>query len=614
MTNYNFRFHSEAEATEFITYIKDAVVQRISYTEKFSAIRLSNSRITVGATLRGHWLGRAHSTGLVEIKGSEEVLDLAATVIHEMGHVLVGGESNHDSNWADACKMLGLLDTSPSKMRANVPEDFDSDMLREIENAIHRFAREHPALTYLADSIPKPDSQTEDYLPFQVEGIKWMLRNPKNILLADEMGLGKTVEVMGYINVAKPSRILIACPNNAKLIWKRHFEQWCIHKYSIEMGNVKIYFFKDKEMHVVIMSYEAMARWHDALASQHWDLFASDEAHYVKNPSAKRSKAVFGIKADKKILITGTPIVNYPYELFPLIHYLDRETWPELGRFERNYGARGTGRFGHNLNRLNMILRDTIMLRRFKKDVLPQLPKKRRQVYEFVPDEETRKLIEEEQALYDKMMGEVDAAQAQWLAAMKNESDVTMNDVDWAALIESLQTTKRYSFERMSEIAHKIGICKLPLAIEHLEDLLEAEEKVVVFGHHRDVLSAVAKHFEPHSVLVLGGNIDQGAVTQAAAEKFNNDPDCRLFVGGISLAAGYSLKGSSTVIFIEQGWIPGLFTQAEDRCHGIGRGEEGAKSMLIQHLVYEDSLDTKKAQMAIKKQKSIDRATGGVKL
>jgi SNF2 family DNA or RNA helicase len=85
-----------------------------------------------------------------------------------------------------------------------------------------------------------------------------------------------------------------------------------------------------------------------------------------------------------------------------------------------------------------------------------------------------------------------------------------------------------------------------------------------------------------------------------------------VFVGGITLAAGYSLKGTSTVIFVEEDWVPGIMTQAEDRCHGIGRGEADAGSLMIHHLCFEDSLDTHKAKKTIRKQKSIDRATGKV--
>lgn len=462
-----------------------------------------------------------------------------------------------------------------------------------------------------AQFAPDPDVQIpfpsgREPLAFQIAGIRHMLSITKpGILLADEMGLGKTVEVMGYINYTHPVRVLVACPNNAKLIWKRHFEEWCIHKYDIELASTNWYLFGD----VVIMNYEAVRKWGDALASQQWDLVVFDEAHYLKTPSAGRSKASYGIKGTKAIMITGTPIVNYPYELFPLIHYLDRENWPEYGRFESLYGSKSSEKLGRNLNQLSAKLRATIMIRRLKKDVMSELPKKRRQIIEFEVPDSIKPLIDEEKKLFDEMMGSASVDQVNTWNALKNESDIAVDDIDWANVIESLTHTKRYAFERMAIIAHTIGKAKLPFVIEHIENALEAREKVVVFGHHRDVLSKIHSHFSSSSVLLLGGHTDQATITEQAVDRFNNDDSCRVFIAGVTLAAGYSLKGSSTVVFVEEDWVPGIMTQAEDRAHGIGRGDAEAKSMLIQHLVFEDSLDTYKAKLTVRKQKSIDRAT-----
>jgi SWI/SNF-related matrix-associated actin-dependent regulator 1 of chromatin subfamily A len=193
---------------------------------------------------------------------------------------------------------------------------------------------------------------------------------------------------------------------------------------------------------------------------------------------------------------------------------------------------------------------------------------------------------------------------------MKNESEVAITDMDFGEIIDSLRLTKRFAFTEMSRIAHQIGLAKLPQVLEHLDQMVEAREKVLVFGHHRDVLTKVTEHFKGRSVLLLGGSTDQGLATKQAADRFNEDENCVIMAVQISNAQGYSIKGTSTIIFIEEDWVPGIMTQAEDRAHGIGRGEEDSKSLLIQHLVFKDSLDTKKAKMTINKQRSIDRAVG----
>lgn len=450
-------------------------------------------------------------------------------------------------------------------------------------------------------------------LYFQNEDIQQILgrlADGKNILLANEMGTGKTVEVIGIINALHPKRIFIACPNNMKLVWRNHIRDFCVWddiKDELEVAHTALYLYSD----VVIMNYEALAtKWADSVKKQEWDLVIFDEGHYLKTPSSKRAKAAFGIKGKHQIIMTGSPIVNYPYEIFPLIHYLDRATWPEYGRFEAMFGSRSSERLGRNLNRLNELLRNTIMTRRLKKDVMKELPRKRRQIIEFETTPEIKRLIEEENKLFSSTLN--DDELVRWANSIKNESDVAEGDFDWSAIIEALTHTRRYAFEEMARIAHLIGKAKLPFVYEHIENALDTRDKVVVFGHHRDVLTAVHERFAG-SALLLGGNANQGLATAQAIERFNDDDNCRVLAAQVSNAQGYSIKGSSTVIFIEEDWVPGVMTQAEDRVHGIGRGDSEAKSCLIQHLTFENSLDTYKAKLTIRKQKSIDRAVGSAR-
>lgn len=621
--DYHVKLPSQGACEDFANCIKDAVVAKIAHQERFGSIRLRSTTLRVNDFLHPNLRGYANERDGMQVRQTQSALQLAGTVIHEMGHMLVGTAQQHNKNWIEACAALGL---SAKEFQDYAPSDFSPDVLAAIEAAIKVFSKLHPELVYDPNiEIPWPSDiglydcelPHESYHPceihkahilkFQMDGIRWMLQNPKNILLGDEMGLGKTVSVMGYINAVNPRRILVACPNNAKLVWLRHFQKFCIHKdLTVELAYTKFWpsFLAD----VVIANYEALNKWADVAKADSWDLLIADEGQYLKNPSAKRSKAYYPIVGKKEIIITGTPIVNYPYEIFPLIHKLDRERWPEYGRFEMQYGSRTSEKLGRNLNQLNNILRSTIMLRRLKKEVLKELPVKRRSVTEFVVDDETRELIEEEKRLFNVATKGDDSESVRLLNAMKNESDVMINDIDWAALILELKNTRKYAFEEMARIAHKIARAKIPFVIEEVEQALENREKVILFGHHRDVLEQLAARFAPNSVLLLGGNSNQIEAIEQAKDRFNNDPECRVFVSGITLAQSYSLTGCSTVLFCEESWIPGDMTQAEDRAHGIGRGDADAKSMLIKHMVFEDSLDTKKAQLTIRKQQSIERA------
>lgn len=619
MTNYSIKITHQTDLEDFGRCIRDAVCD--AFPEKFGSLRLREMPMRYSDYL--HHAGIAHASG-IEVRQVEGALDLACTIIHEMGHYLVGNHHNHDDVWRAACITLGLLNPNVASEQER-PEDLRPDILRALEDAIARFAKDHPTLVYDANiDIPLPlyiglpdcPDPTDDCTyghkvhvkQFQLDGARWMLANPKNILYADDMGLGKTVGMMLYINATHPSSITVVCPNNVKLIWRDHFRFWCVWPdivEQVEVAHTAIWTFSP----YTIMNYEAVRRYKNVMKTQRPALLIFDEMHYLKTPDSQRSQACYALQGDKVAGLSGSPIVNYPEEIFPLIHYLDRDNWPSFSRFQTSYSGYGN-RFGRNLPQLNARLRSTIMLRRLKKDVLSELPKKRRQVIQFEVDDTVRKLIEEEKRLFGSLQGNADFETVKMLNSLKNEGDVVTDDIDWAQLIEELKYTKRYAFEEMARIAHLIGKAKVPMAVEHITNVLENREKCVVFGHHRDVLTSIADHFKPHSVLLLGGTGNQAEATAMASGRFSNDDDCTVFVGGITLAAGYSLKGSSTVVFVEEDWVPGLMSQAEDRSHGIGRGDTEAMSLLIQHLVFEDSLDTYKAKLTIRKQKAIDKATG----
>lgn len=625
-TNYNVRLTSDSDLEMFAEYVREAVCQ--AFPEDFGRVRLQEAKMKYAEFSHVEARGYAYDDSLV-VKQTENALQLAGTIVHELAHVLVGPKHMHDGLWTKAAQALGLQFVQ-SESQDYKPEHFSSGLLRAIEDCLKKLSDEHPEIVYSADiPIPVPPyvgmpdcpDQREDcdfghkvhIMQFQLDGVRWMLANNKpGLLYADDPGLGKTVGFMLYVNATHPKSLLVICPNNVKLVWYEHFQFYCVHKdilENLEVAHSNLWTFSP----ITVMSYEAARRYKDALARMDWDLVAFDEMHYLKTPGSARSKACYGIRRWKKAIgITGTPVVNYINEAFPLIHYLDEPNWPEFGRFASRYMVQGD-RFGKNLGEFNAKLRATIMLRRFKKDVMSELPQKRRQMIQFEVDDSIRELIEEEKRLWEEVTkSQTDSEMVKMLNAMKNESDTAIDDVDWAKIIEELKFTKRYAFERMAIIAHSIGLAKVPLAIEFITNALENKEKVAIFGHHRDVLSKLADHFKPNSVLLLGGTSNQAEATAMAASRFANDPDCNVFVGGISLAAGYSLKGTSTVIFVEEDWVPGIMTQAEDRCHGIGRGERDATSLMIYHLCFEDSLDTHKAKKTIRKQKAIDRATGKV--
>jgi len=160
-------------------------------------------------------------------------------------------------------------------------------------------------------------------------------------------------------------------------------------------------------------------------------------------------------------------------------------------------------------------------------------------------------------------------------------------------------------FSEMAKVRHDTAVAKINDVCGHVENMFEEGiDKVVVFAHHRDVVNKIHEHFGNKgisSVILYGGMSDEES--QKSIDEFQDNPDVKLFIGNIKAAGvGITLTSSHNVVFAELDWTPANMSQAEDRCHRIGQND----SVLIQHLVLENSFDAKMAQSLVDKQNIID--------
>lgn len=439
------------------------------------------------------------------------------------------------------------------------------------------------------------------YLPFQRAGIKFA--SDKNALVADSPGLGKTIMAAGVINEhPEYENILVICPASLKLNWERELTKWLVHPRSIGIANGK----NLPEADVLIINFDVVSKHVEELRKRDWSLLIVDEAHYLKNPKAARTKTILGakggIEAKHKIFLTGTPIVNRPKELFTLINALDPARWKSFFPFAMRYCNATQNRWGwdfdgaSNLEELQERLRSSIMIRRLKEEVLTELPPKRRQVIELpVEDASARALVGEELASWKKR-GEI----IEKLNLALTLAKVSENIEEYREAMRNLKEGISAQFTEMSKLRQQVALLKVPYVVEHVQNV---ENKVVIFAHHRAVVEALREELGAAAVSLSGG--DPVEKRQAAVDAFQNDPKITYFIGSIQAAGvGITLTASSHVVFAELDWVPGNVSQAEDRCHRIGQHD----SVLVQHLVLSKSLDAVLAQTLIDKQEVIDRA------
>ena len=188
-----------------------------------------------------------------------------------------------------------------------------------------------------------PDKFLQCLYDFQKDGIKFGLERKGRILLADEMGVGKTVQAIGISLLYKEEwPVLIICPSSLKFVWRDEILKWIP---DINDDKINIQIFKTSKdyfkcgVKIYIMSYDLTVKLEDKIIEKDFKFIIADEAHYLKSPDAKRTKCLMPIikKSKRVILITGTPILAKPVELYPLLNMLRPDLFHSFSTFGNRY-------------------------------------------------------------------------------------------------------------------------------------------------------------------------------------------------------------------------------------------------------------------------------------
>ncbi|TXH19506.1 MAG: DEAD/DEAH box helicase [Hyphomicrobiaceae bacterium] len=466
--------------------------------------------------------------------------------------------------------------------------------LSEIMDGMKKTAME----SIMADSTfspPAPDGLT--YMPFQRAGAKFLVER-KSVLLADEMGLGKTVQSIAAINYltadVEDPKILIVCPAFLKLNWKYELDRWLTFKWPISIIKGTSFEFRN----IAVINYDILKRNLDSLKAVKWDILIADEAHAIKNQKAQRTRALLAIEAERKYLLTGTPVMNRPEDLWTILKYLDPATWHNWYYFVTRYCGAKKGKYQlelegpSNLEELNERLRTTVMIRRLKSQVLPELPPKMRQIVE-IPCSDPAMIEEQNRVVEDAKQKAIE------LKALIAQAATHPDDASFREKVKGLREMIQASIGQLAILRHKTALYKVDPLLHHIANVIE-EHKVIVFAHHRDVLEKLA---EPFNADIIWGGI-KDTERQRMATEFCSDGGKRIIVVGIMAGGvGINLTSASHVIFAELDWTPARLSQAEDRAHRIGQKD----NVFVQHFVVEGSVDSKIAKIVVNKQEIIDK-------
>ena len=404
-------------------------------------------------------------------------------------------------------------------------------------------------------------------LNHQKEAIEKLLKNNR-FILADDMGLGKTTSVVISALETEVKKILVICPASLKINWMREFQLYTDREIFICEG--KKY---STESDIVIMNYDIVKNFYDTkspetspIIQSNFDLIVIDEAHYISNTTAIRTKLInsFAKKSKRLWLLSGTPMTSRPINYFNLLSLIDSpvaQNWMAyVIRYCEGYQFRvGGNKKVWNTNGASNLeeLRDRTsrqVLRRLKTEVLDLPEKIINPVYLRLKSRE-----------YEDLMGDY---------------------YNWYESKDDSTRSLTVQFTKIMKVRQVIANEKVESTIELAENILEQGKKVIIFTNFTEVLQRIHSHFGKKSVYLDGSCSKTNR--QHAIDEFQNNDKIKIFVGNLKAAgAGITLTASEVVIMNDLSFVPSDHAQAEDRAYRYGQ----KNNVLVYYPIFENTIE-----------------------
>lgn len=434
---------------------------------------------------------------------------------------------------------------------------------------------------------------------YQLEGAHW-LANRRFGLLADDMGLGKSAQIVTAVDLVGASQVLVIPPAGVRFVWEDQFNEWSGFGHDINVLTTSTD--RPKRNAVNIVNYDLLARgfakdsyrhtdFLAALTDIEWEITICDEAHMLKEQESLRTRAVLQTRdpktgrdiksiarSTKRLwLATGTPVPNGPWEIWTLLCAMNATTL-DYKDFCTRYCVMGQGfdkwkplrAKAETADELAALL-GSVMMRRLKELVLPQLPKL--QINDFpVPEVPIR--IEDffEEALVNK---------AQVLKKIKAETEFVsevvhrclssegkMSTMEIIAALEAVGSSVSFYRRWLGSVK---AVSMLPIIKDELEN--KAVDRLVIFYYHTQVKNYLSVQLEEFNPVVIAGGVTQNA-RRKIIENCKIDPSKRVALIQI-IAGGTGLDGLQHTfhegILLEPDWVPLNNAQPIGRLHRMGQ-------------------------------------------
>lgn len=515
-----------------------------------------------------------------------------------------------DVNPKVARKYISIVSTFGEKLQEDkllttVPESIWCEkLLCESDKAFHIWGKvlEHENNTAFwlpKAAVVQPEKKLNrviDYSPYdsrppmdhQKIAIEKLLANDK-FILADDMGLGKTTSAVIASLESGAKKVLIVCPASLKINWQREIGNYSDKKVLIvegrKWGSTFDYYIINYD---IIKNYHTTDKSEDSddyklLVNAKFDLAIVDEAHYISNATANRTRLLNDVleQIPKVWLLTGTPMTSRPINYFNLLKIVESPltlNWQSYVRryckgYQFNVGARKVWNTSgaSNLDELRERTKN-LVLRRMKTDIL-DLPEK---IVTPVFVELSSKMYDEELEEFTRITND-----------KKNDETISV------------------TLNRLMKIRQLIAYEKIPYTCELIDKCLEQGKKVIVLTNFTMSLDMIHEKYKKNSV-TLDGRMNKDK-RQENVDRFQTDDKIRVFIGNIKAAGvGITLTAAEVVIMNDLSFVPADHSQGEDRAYRYGQ----KNSVLVYYPVFENTVEKIIYNILQKKKNVIDQVMG----
>ncbi|MEA2012813.1 MAG: DEAD/DEAH box helicase [Verrucomicrobiota bacterium] len=502
-------------------------------------------------------------------------------------------------------KIAGL--SFPSKNETKI-HSLNASYADEILSEIGKFKsnkiwKEHVKKAQKADEFKPtlPSTLQAELRPYQLEGFNWISQLAHwnvGACLADDMGLGKTIQALAIIlERAKNGPTLVVAPASVCHNWIAESAKFAptLNPLFFGTGNREENIKDLKPFDLILCTYGLLHSEEKNLAKVNWTTTVLDEAQYIKNYKAKRSKAAFKLKSDFRLITTGTPIENHLSELWSLFAFLNPGFLGTQKEFTEKFANPIEKEKDPDARKALKKMIKPFILRRLKTQVLDDLPEKTEITL-------TIELSEKEKAFYEALRQN----SVNNIEKAKEEKGSGAIHLQILAELTKLRQACCHS----SMVSDKINIesSKLNHFIRIVEELKENNHKALIFSQFTKHLAILKKECDKRNISYqyLDGTTPTKK-RQKLVDAFQAGNGDIFLISLKAGGTGLNLTAADYVVHMDPWWNPAVEDQASDRAHRIGQ----QRPVTVYRFVTKDTVEEKIIALHKTKRKLADSLLDG---